>query len=215
MPQALEKEPKYFQLLQHCSVTCIHTFLSSWQVNECSVCGLQVLLYEMKDFRAKNIMAIEIPSFCVNVSIGDSWRHVSYITKLENAASLQHPWQLSLLSTDNGEWTHSFISSSWVTRVFLQHPLSSRLWAWYRSLLWGALFWQEVGREMDCVPGGCCGIMGGCNCAKCIFKRQESWEMSRSVNITGGSRLCGQLGEERRGLNFCPVFGLVRCSFWW
>lgn len=64
-------------------------------------------------------------------------------------------------------------------------------------------------RKWTVCLGDAVASMGSCNCAKCILKGQELWEMSRPMNITGGRRLSGQLG--RSGLSFCPVIGALAC----
>lgn len=53
---------------------------------------------------------------------------------------------------------------------------------------------KREGKRTVCL-GEAVASMGGWNGAKCIFKRQELWEMTRPMNITGGRRLSGQLGE--------------------
>lgn len=67
---------------------------------------------------------------------------------------------------------------------------------------------KREGKQTVCL-GEAVASMGGWSSAKCIFKRQELWEMTRPMNITGGRRLSGQLGEGGSRLSFGPVIGML------
>lgn len=124
-------------------------------------------------------------------------------------ASLKPSCQLSLLSADGGEWTHFFMNSSWVTRMLLEQPLAQEA----RPAIGLSCEKHCSGRKQEgkwtlCL-GDAVASVGSWSCARCILKRQELWEMTRPMNITGGRRLSGQLGEGGSRLSFCPVTGTL------
>lgn len=72
-----------------------------------------------------------------------------------------------------------------------------------RSLLWVVCLGDTVAST------------GGCNCAKCVLKRQESWEMSTRMNISRHWRVTG--GREKLTHACAPSLGQCgwgHCSLW-